>query len=92
MLLTVILLFTSNGLQLTLFCPISQVRFAIFIMEDNMKTEHAIKVFGTRRKLADALGISTQATYQWGDTVPKLRSYEVLELEQKLKNPAPNDE
>lgn len=56
-----------------------------------MKTEHAIKVFGTRRKLADALGISTQATYQWGDVVPKLRAYEVLELEQKLKNPVPSD-
>lgn len=57
-----------------------------------MKTEYAIKVFGTRRKLADALGISTQATYQWGDVVPKLRVYEVLDLEQKLKNPAPSDE
>ena len=57
-----------------------------------MNTEYAIKVFGTRRNLADALGISTQATYQWGDTVPKLRSYEVLDLEQKLKNPVPSDE
>lgn len=57
-----------------------------------MKTEHAVQVFGTRRKLADALGISTQATYQWGDVVPKLRAYEVLELEQKLKNPSPTDE
>jgi len=57
-----------------------------------MNTEYAIKVFGTRRKLADALGISTQATYQWGDTVPKLRAYEVLDLEQKIKNPAPSDE
>ena len=56
-----------------------------------MQTDYAVKVFGTRRKLADALGISTQATYQWGDTVPKLRAYEILDLEQKIKNPAPND-
>jgi len=57
-----------------------------------MTVEAAIKVFGSRRKLADALGVSTQATYQWGDTVPKLRAYEVLDLEQKIKNPVPSDE
>lgn len=56
-----------------------------------MNTEYAVKVFGSRRKLADALGISTQATYQWGDTVPKLRVYQILELEQKIKNLAPSD-
>lgn len=52
-----------------------------------MQTKDAIAVFGSRRKMADALGISTQATYQWGETVPKLRAYEILDLERdRLKS------
>lgn len=57
-----------------------------------MTVEAAIEVFGTRRKLADALGVSTQATYQWGEYVPKLRAYEILEMEGKLKRLESSDE
>jgi DNA-binding transcriptional regulator YdaS (Cro superfamily) len=57
-----------------------------------MTVEAAIKVFGSRRKLADALGVSTQATYQWGEYVPKLRAYEILELEGKITRPESDGE
>lgn len=50
-----------------------------------MTVEAAIKVFGSRRKMAQALGVSTQAIYQWGEYVPKLRAYEILEMEGRLK-------
>lgn len=46
-----------------------------------MQTKDAIAVFGSRRKMAEALGITTQAIYQWGEMVPKLRAYEILEIE-----------
>lgn len=42
-----------------------------------MKTEDAIKHFGTQSALAAALGISKQAVGQWGDTVPKGRAYQL---------------
>jgi DNA-binding transcriptional regulator YdaS (Cro superfamily) len=57
-----------------------------------MKTKDAIAVFGSRRKLADALGVSTQAIYQWGEFVPKLRAYEILEIERSLNSPVSCDE
>jgi transcriptional repressor of cell division inhibition gene dicB len=43
------------------------------------KTE-AIAEFGTIRKLADALGITEQAVYLWGDNVPELRAYQIVEI------------
>lgn len=49
-----------------------------------MTVEDAIAVFGSRRKMAEALGISTQATHQWGEYVPKLRAYEILEMDGKI--------
>jgi DNA-binding transcriptional regulator YdaS (Cro superfamily) len=57
-----------------------------------MTVDAAIKVFGSRRKLADALGISTQAIYQWGEYVPKLRAYEILEIEGKFNRPESSGE
>lgn len=42
-----------------------------------MKTQDAIKHFGGRQQLADALGITRPATYEWGDTVPELRQYQI---------------
>jgi DNA-binding transcriptional regulator YdaS (Cro superfamily) len=56
-------------------------------MSMKMTVEAAIKVFGSRRKLADALGVSTQATYQWGEYVPKLRAYEILDIERSVTRP-----
>lgn len=46
----------------------------------HMKTSDAILAFGSLTALAKALGISVQAVYQWGDTVPPLRVYQIKEL------------
>lgn len=45
-----------------------------------MKTDEAIKAFGTPKDLAAALKITREAIYQWGDTVPELRAYQIREL------------
>ena len=45
-----------------------------------MKTEEAIKLFGGVRPLAEALKLSVQAVYQWGETVPPLRVYHIKEV------------
>lgn len=46
-----------------------------------MKTEDAIKHFDSSiRKLAEALGITREAVYQWGETVPALRVYQIREI------------
>jgi DNA-binding transcriptional regulator YdaS (Cro superfamily) len=43
-----------------------------------MTTKEAVAMLGgSQRKLAEALGISTQAVAQWGGTVPELRSYQI---------------
>lgn len=45
-----------------------------------MKTIDAISKAGGIHKLAELLGISVQAIYQWGEEVPKLRQYELREI------------
>lgn len=45
-----------------------------------MKTEDAIKLFKGVRPLAEALGITREAIYQWGDSVPALRVYQIKDL------------
>lgn len=45
-----------------------------------MKTQDAIKHFGSGRKLAAALGIWPTAVSQWGDKVPPRRAYELERL------------
>lgn len=46
-----------------------------------MTTKEAIAMFGgSRRKLAEALGISVQAVAQWGGEVPVLREYQIKEI------------
>ena len=46
-----------------------------------MKTEAAIRQFGDSvRVLAEALGITREAVYQWGETVPPLRVYQIRDL------------
>ncbi|HHW4403769.1 TPA: Cro/CI family transcriptional regulator [Aeromonas hydrophila] len=44
-----------------------------------MKTNHAVKYFGSKAALARALGINKGAVSQWGEKVPKGRAYQ-LEL------------
>lgn len=46
-----------------------------------MNTKDAISHFGSSVKaLAHALGITREAVYQWGETVPPLRAYQIREL------------
>jgi len=54
-----------------------------------MRTSEAIEYFGTRRKLAELLGISTQATYDWGDEIPELRAYQIQVLTKNALVAAP---
>ena len=46
-----------------------------------MKTDDAIRRFNNSvRELAQSLGITSAAIYQWGDTVPALRVYQIREI------------
>lgn len=45
-----------------------------------MTTQEAIDFFGTVRDLADALKITTQAVYAWGDDPPRLTQYQIQVL------------
>lgn len=45
-----------------------------------MKTSDAIAWFGSRKKMADALGVWPQGIYRWGDDVPPLRAYQIKEI------------
>jgi len=40
----------------------------------SMKTEEAVKRFGSKYRLAQILGITRQAVGQWGDNVPELQA------------------
>lgn len=42
-----------------------------------MKTKDAINFFGSRKALADALGIDRSAMHHWGEDVPELRQYQI---------------
>ena len=42
-----------------------------------MKTADATAHFGSVRALAEALDISVQAVYDWGDEVPNGRAYQL---------------
>lgn len=49
-----------------------------------MTMQEAIKLFGTKQKLADFFGISKSAVSQWGDKLPPLRAIQ-LETNPKVK-------
>jgi len=45
-----------------------------------MTKKEAIKLYGNKRKLAEALGISVQAVNAWKEKqIPRLREYEIKE-------------
>lgn len=52
-----------------------------------MEKAEAIKLFGTAAALAEALGISRSAVAQWGETVPKLREFQIRELRPTATQP-----
>ncbi|MBD9415905.1 Cro/Cl family transcriptional regulator [Pseudomonas sp. PDM16] len=45
-----------------------------------MKTKQAADHFGSKKKLAAALGISPSAITMWGEDVPELRQYQIEQL------------
>ncbi|MCI1025618.1 Cro/CI family transcriptional regulator [Pseudomonas alloputida] len=45
-----------------------------------MKTKQAADFFGSKKKLAAALGISPSAVTMWGEDVPELRQYQIERL------------
>jgi len=47
-----------------------------------MKTTAAVDHFGSIRALADALEITPQAVYQWGEHVPAGRDFQIEVLTQ----------
>lgn len=50
----------------------------------SMKKQHAIKVAGSIKNLADILGLSFQAVFQWKENVPELRVYQLNALRPDL--------
>ena len=51
-----------------------------------MTTEEAVKFYGTKTAVADALGISKSCVTEWGNEPPMLRQYQLQELTKgKLK-------
>jgi hypothetical protein len=55
-----------------------------------MKTSDVIEFFGDVRQTAEALSMSTQAIYSWGEEVPKARQAHVeLASKGKIKRDKP---
>ena len=55
-----------------------------------MTLNEALVYYGSVRKIAEALGLSVQAVYAWGDTVPDLRAYQLREkIAMSKKSSAP---
>ena len=49
-----------------------------------MKTEEAVKRFGSKYRIAQILGITRQAVGQWGDNVPELQALKLEKLEREM--------
>ena len=45
-----------------------------------IKTADAVKFFGSKSKLAQALGIRPQSINDWGEIMPELRAYKLREM------------
>lgn len=45
-----------------------------------MNTKDVIAEFGSIKEVAGALGLTVQAVYAWGDTVPQLRAYQIRDI------------
>ena len=42
-----------------------------------MTTQEAVDFFGGRQKLAEALGIWVSSVYQWGESPPPVRQFQI---------------
>ena len=59
-------------------------------MLQTMKTKTAQQYYGSRKALAEALGVTVGAISLWGDDVPELRQYQLEVLTRgKLKASEP---
>jgi DNA invertase Pin-like site-specific DNA recombinase len=45
-----------------------------------MKTKDVIDYFGSKKAVADALGIWPQAVYRWGEDVPDAQAYRIQQI------------
>lgn len=52
----------------------------------SMKTRDAVKIFGNKRRISIALGISRAAVSAWGKVVPPLRVYQLKEIIEKMRS------
>lgn len=51
-----------------------------------MNIDDAVKYFGSKKKLADALGIQPSAVTQWGASIPPVRQFQIQVISKnKLK-------
>jgi hypothetical protein len=50
---------------------------------NKVKKEEAIRIFGSVKLLADALGVWPQAVYKWGHIVPDYRRMQIQEILKK---------
>ena len=57
-----------------------------------MSINEAVEIFGSKSKLARALGVTPQAVTKWGDELPPLRVYQIKEILADLDATQPSDE
>lgn len=50
----------------------------------SMKTEEAVKRYGSKYRLAQLLGITRQAVGQWGENLPELQALKLEKLEREM--------
>lgn len=50
-----------------------------------MRKSHAVRLFGSQSKLAEALGISRASVSEWGAEIPELRAFQIREILAKRK-------
>lgn len=68
---------TENGCQHPLPINASCVTSRFLIGSDAMTLKDALKHFGSRNKIAKALGIKRQAVTRWKDGIPLLRQCQI---------------
>lgn len=52
-----------------------------------MKVSKAVKFFGSKIRIAEALGITRSAVTNWGDNVPELREFQIKHIMNNPKHP-----
>lgn len=64
-----------------------------FFKAIGMTLHEALDHYGSRKALADALGLWPQTVYAWGDSIPLARQYEIeVRTGGKLKADRPDEQ